>query len=103
MAFSLARGSTGRGRWLHFEGGHVVRVVAQRVRAASVSVDGTIVGAIDHGLALLVGIEQSDESAAVDQVADKIAVIRVFEDRDGKMNLSTSEIGGAMLVVSQFT
>lgn len=81
----------------------MVRVVAQRVRAASVSVDGTVVGAIDRGLALLVGIEESDDAPAVDRVADKVAVLRVFEDPDGKMNLSASEIGGAMLVVSQFT
>ncbi len=81
----------------------MVRVVAQLVRTASVAVDGTVVGAIDRGLALLVGIEEADEAADVDRVADKIAVLRVFEDQDGKMNLSTSEIGGAMLVVSQFT
>lgn len=81
----------------------MVRVVAQRVRAASVTVDGTVVGAIDRGLALLVGIEETDEGAAVDRVADKIAVMRVFEDQDGKMNLSTHEVGGGMLVVSQFT
>lgn len=81
----------------------MVRVVAQRVRTASVEVDGTVVGAIERGLALLVGIEEPDEPAAVDRVADKIAVLRVFEDPDGKMNLSTSEIGGSMLVVSQFT
>jgi D-aminoacyl-tRNA deacylase len=81
----------------------MVRVVAQRVRSASVTVEGTIVGAIDRGLMLLVGIEESDEVNDVDRVADKVAVIRVFEDHNEKMNLSTSDIGGAMLVVSQFT
>ena len=49
------------------------------------------------------GIEESDEAADADRVADKVAVMRVFEDQNGKMNLSTSDIGGAMLVVSQFT
>jgi D-aminoacyl-tRNA deacylase len=81
----------------------VVRVVAQRVLSASVMVEGTVVGAIEHGLALLVGIEESDEDTVVDRVADKVAVLRVFEDEQGKMNLSTSEVGGSMLVVSQFT
>jgi D-tyrosyl-tRNA(Tyr) deacylase len=81
----------------------MVRVVAQRVRSASVTVDGTVVGAIDGGLALLVAIEESDEATDVDRVADKVAVIRVFEDQNEKMNMSTSDIGGALLVVSQFT
>jgi D-tyrosyl-tRNA(Tyr) deacylase len=81
----------------------VVRVVAQRVRTASVTVDGRVVGAIDRGLTLLIGIEETDVAADVDRVADKVAVIRIFEDADGKMNLSTAEIGGRMLVVSQFT
>jgi D-aminoacyl-tRNA deacylase len=81
----------------------VVRVVAQRVLSASVTVDQTVVAAIDRGLALLVGIEEADNGAEVDRVADKVAVLRVFEDENGKMNLSTSEVGGSMLVVSQFT
>jgi D-tyrosyl-tRNA(Tyr) deacylase len=81
----------------------VARVVAQRVRSASVTVDDTVVGAIERGLALLVGIEEADEGPEVDRVADKVAVMRVFEDEDGKMNLSTSDIGGSMLAVSQFT
>jgi D-tyrosyl-tRNA(Tyr) deacylase len=81
----------------------VVRVVAQRVRSASVTVDETVVAAIERGLALLVGIEEADEGPEVDRVADKVAVIRLFDDEAGKMNLSTSEIGGSMLVVSQFT
>lgn len=81
----------------------MVRVVAQRVLSASVTVDHTVVGAIERGLALLVGIEESDDDSDVDRVADKVAVLRVFEDERGKMNLSTSEVGGSMLVVSQFT
>ena len=81
----------------------MARIVAQRVRTATVSVDGETVGAIDRGLALLVGIEESDAPADVDRLADKIAVLRIFEDENAKMNLSTAEIGGSMLVVSQFT
>jgi D-aminoacyl-tRNA deacylase len=81
----------------------VARVVAQRVRSASVTVDGTEVGAIRRGLVLLIGIEEADEGAAVDRVADKVAVMRIFEDEDGKMNLSTSDVGGSMLAISQFT
>lgn len=81
----------------------MVRVVAQRVRSASVTVNDTVVASIGPGLALLVGIGEDDESPDVDRIADKVAVIRVFEGEGGKMNLSTSEVGGAMLVVSQFT
>lgn len=81
----------------------MVRVVAQRVSRASVSVDGTAVGSIGAGLCLLVGIRQGDDEEAVNRVADKIAVLRIFEDEDGKMNRSAAEAGGAMLVVSQFT
>lgn len=60
-------------------------------------------GAIGPGLALLVGIRDGDDEAAVDRVADKIAVLRMFEDEAGKMNRSAADIGGSMLVVSQFT
>ena len=81
----------------------MVRVVAQRVRRASVEIDGSTVGAIERGLVLLVGIEESDEVLDADRVADKVAVLRIFEDENGKMNLATSDVGGAMLVVSQFT
>ncbi|MBV9281835.1 MAG: D-tyrosyl-tRNA(Tyr) deacylase [Chloroflexi bacterium] len=81
----------------------MVRAVAQRVRAASVSVDGATVGSIGRGLAILVGIREGDDEAAAERVADKLAVLRIFDDGAGKMNLSTSDVGGAMLVVSQFT
>jgi len=62
-----------------------------------------VVGEIERGLVLFVGIEEADEGPEVDRVADKVAVMRVFEDEDGKMNLSTSDIGGSMLAISQFT
>ena len=81
----------------------MARVVAQRVRSASVSVDGTVVASIGRGLALLVGIREGDDEEAVTRLADKLAVLRVFEDQEGKMNLSAADVGGAMLVVSQFT
>ena len=81
----------------------MARVVAQRVRSASVSVNGTTVAAIGAGLLILVGIRDKDDEAAVDRLADKLAVLRIFEDENGKMNLSTAEVHGSMLVVSQFT
>src|SRR2546421_12386874 len=81
----------------------MARVVAQRVRSASVSVDGRLVGSIGRGLAILVGIREDDDERTVDRVADKLASLRIFEDEAGKMNLSAGDVGGAMLVVSQFT
>ena len=81
----------------------MARAVAQRVRMAAVAVDGTTTGAIGGGLAVLLGIRRGDDDASVDRLADKIAVLRIFEDPNGKMNLSAAEVGGAMLVVSQFT
>jgi D-tyrosyl-tRNA(Tyr) deacylase len=81
----------------------MTRVVAQRVNSASVTVDAAVVGAIERGLVLLVGIREGDDEAAVERVADKVAVMRIFEDEAGKMNLSTADVGGAMLAISQFT
>lgn len=81
----------------------MVRVVAQRVRSASVTVDGEVIGAIDRGMLLLVGIAAGDDQNAVHRLADKVAVLRIFEDDQGKMNHSNHEVGGAFLAVSQFT
>jgi D-tyrosyl-tRNA(Tyr) deacylase len=81
----------------------MVRAVAQRVRSASVSVEGNEIARIQSGLAILLGIGRGDTPADVKRMASKVAVMRVFEDAAGKMNLSTSEAGGEMLVVSQFT
>ena len=81
----------------------MVRVVAQRVTAASVSVAGETVGAINRGLLLLVGIHENDDERDVDRVAGKVAVMRIFEDDTGKMNLSAVDVGGAILAISQFT
>lgn len=80
-----------------------MRVCIQRVCSASVTVDGSVVGQIGHGLVVLLGVGQGDGTADVDRLADKVVGLRVFEDDAGKMNRSLSEVGGAMLVVSQFT
>ncbi|CAM3496630.1 MULTISPECIES: D-aminoacyl-tRNA deacylase [Brevibacillus] len=80
-----------------------MRVVVQRTREASVTVAGDMVGKIDHGLLLLVGITHEDSEKDVDFVADKVANLRIFEDEDGKMNHSVLETGGQILSVSQFT
>ena len=80
-----------------------MRVVLQRVSRASVTIGGSITGAIDQGYCLLVGFTHGDTSAQVDWMAEKVAGLRLFSDRDGKMNLGLADVGGGVLVVSQFT
>jgi D-aminoacyl-tRNA deacylase len=80
-----------------------LRIVAQRVSRAEVRVDGAVAGAIGRGLVLLVGVERGDGPAHVERAAHRFATLRVFEDADGRMNLGLDEVGGAVLVVSQFT
>lgn len=80
-----------------------MRVVLQRVRSASVRVDGVVVGAIEHGLVALVGITHTDTPLTAQWIAEKLVQIRMFADADGKMNLSVSDVSGSILVVSQFT
>lgn len=80
-----------------------MKVVVQRCRKASVTVDGKVVGAIDRGLMLLVGVTHEDTEQDAKFAADKVAGLRIFEDGDGKMNLSVQDVGGAILSVSQFT
>lgn len=80
-----------------------MRTVIQRVSRASVTVEGEVVGAIDHGLLILVGIAPNDTTAVAKWLADKIVVMRIFEDENGKFNLSLLDTGGSVLVVSQFT
>ena len=80
-----------------------MRAVIQRVREASVSVDGQIVGAIDVGLVILVGVTHADDESAARYLAQKIATLRIFEDAAGKFNLSALDVGASTLVVSQFT
>lgn len=80
-----------------------VRAVVQRVKRASVSVSGERAGEIGHGLLVLLGVGHGDTEAAADYLADKIVGLRIFEDEGGRMNRAAPEIGGAVLVVSQFT
>jgi len=80
-----------------------MRVVVQRVTRAAVTVQGETVGTIGRGLLLLVGFTDDDDETRVAWMTDKIVGLRVFPDADGKMNRSLSEIGGEVLVVSQFT
>ena len=80
-----------------------MRVVLQRVRKASVTVAGRVTGAIDQGYCLLVGFTHGDTAAQVDWMAEKVAGLRLFSDAAGKMNLGLGEVGGAVLVISQFT
>jgi D-tyrosyl-tRNA(Tyr) deacylase len=80
-----------------------MRVLLQRVSKASVSVDGEIVGAIGQGFVALVGVGHDDGEEQARWLANKVAGLRVFEDAEGKFNLSLSDVGGSVLVVSQFT
>ncbi len=80
-----------------------MRAVVQRVARAEVRVDGRVVGSIGRGLVVLLGVAQGDGEDAARFLADKIAALRIFVDPDGKMNLAVAEVGGEVLVVSQFT
>ena len=80
-----------------------MRVVIQRVSEASVTIDGNVVAQIDAGLLILVGIEDADASEDIDWLSAKIANLRIFPDPDGVMNLSVTDIGGDIILVSQFT
>lgn len=80
-----------------------MRAVVQRVLEASVTVDGQVVGRVDHGLCALVGVAQDDDGRDVEILVSKVSQLRVFQDAEGKMNHGLSDIGGALLAVSQFT
>jgi len=80
-----------------------MRAVVQRVRRAAVVIDGETVAAIERGLLVLLGVATTDTAADVQWLAEKTAHLRIFNDAAGKMNLSVADVGGALLVVSQFT
>ncbi|WP_042201008.1 D-aminoacyl-tRNA deacylase [Paenibacillus camerounensis] len=80
-----------------------MRAVVQRCKEAKVTVDGTVTGAINEGLMLLIGVTHRDTEKDAEYLAGKIAGLRIFEDEAGKMNFSVTDTGGAILSVSQFT
>ena len=80
-----------------------MRAVIQRVKNSSVSVDGEIKGSVGKGYNVLLGVMQGDSQAQAELLASKIAKLRVFEDENGKMNKSVLDVGGGILVISQFT
>ena len=80
-----------------------MRAVVTRVSSASVSIGGTVEGAIEQGFLVLLGVGPGDTEAVCDKLAEKICNLRVFEDENGRMNLSLEQVGGSLLVVSQFT
>jgi D-aminoacyl-tRNA deacylase len=80
-----------------------MRIVLQRVKRASVTIEGRVVGAIERGIMILLGVHRDDSVREADFLAAKCAELRIFTDPEGKMNLSVVDVAGAALVVSQFT
>ncbi len=80
-----------------------MRAVVQRVAEASVSICGSVKGSIGRGFMVLLGVEDTDENADLDYICEKLICLRVFEDGEGKMNLSVTDVGGEILLISQFT
>ena len=80
-----------------------MRFVIQRVTEASVRVDGNVIGQIEKGFLVLIGVSDSDTEAVADKMIKKMIGLRILEDADGKTNLSLSDVGGSLLLVSQFT
>ena len=80
-----------------------MRAVVQRVTNADVKIDGRVNGKIDNGLLVLLGVGNSDTEEDMKYIADKIIKLRIFSDENDKMNLSLEDVGGSMLVISQFT
>lgn len=80
-----------------------MRTVLQRVRHATVTVDGEVVGEIGVGVLVLLGVTHGDSETIARKLADKVTSLRIFEDADGKMNRSVADVGGSILCISQFT
>lgn len=80
-----------------------MRAVLTRVKSASVEIDGKITGQIGQGFLILLGVHQDDTEAEAAKIADKICGLRIFEDKDGKMNVNPADAGAQMLIISQFT
>lgn len=80
-----------------------MRAVIQRVTRASVTIEGQIVGAIENGLVILLGISRDDAKGDADYLVPKIIALRIFDDAEGRMNVSVKDVDGGLLVVSQFT
>ena len=80
-----------------------MKAVVTRVSSASVTIDGVVEGAIEQGFLVLLGVGPEDTEQVCDKLAEKICNLRVFEDENGKMNLNLEQVGGSLLVVSQFT
>jgi len=80
-----------------------MRALIQRVKRCQVTIDGQVYSAIGKGMLVLLGVRTGDSEADADYLADRCAALRIFEDREGKMNLSVKEIDGEVMVVSQFT
>lgn len=80
-----------------------MKFVIQRTTRASVKVNGKITGEIDKGFVVLVGISEDDDEKIADKMTDKMLKLRIFEDEDGKTNLSLNDVGGELLMISQFT
>lgn len=80
-----------------------MKAVVQRVAHAEVTAEGEVIGSIGRGFLLLLGVSDTDTEQTADKMADKICKLRIFEDENGKTNLSLSDVGGELLVISQFT
>ncbi len=80
-----------------------MRFVIQRVKHASVTVNNEVVGKIDRGYLVLIGVSTEDDEAVADKMADKLIKLRINEDSEGKTNLSLADVGGSLLLISQFT
>ncbi|MGN0335035.1 MAG: D-aminoacyl-tRNA deacylase [Lachnospiraceae bacterium] len=80
-----------------------MKFVVQRVKEASVTVDGTVIGKIDKGFLVLIGVSTEDTREIADKLVKKLVGLRIFEDSEGKTNLSLADVGGQLLLISQFT